>query len=238
MEKLELKINEGVTDVIIREGSAATLIEPRGYHIQGDIRTVANWLLTKLEDTDITKAFIRVDMKHGKLELNLNLDQENHRLHSTVKGSFSTHPDLGSFRINNNFGWDVIDLGNHFKFMRRYFFEKEANMALVSGLKSFKATVNRELEKQQDDRGNHRRLDDKRVTTNLPEVFTLYIPIFEGHAAQAIDVEMVIEEKEGVTRVKLQSVDLIEKTESLISEAITAELARLSSIENLTIIYE
>lgn len=238
MENLHIKMAEGDTDVVIREGTAATLVEPRSYHIQGDITTVANWLTTKLDDTDIMKAFLRVDLKNGKLELNLNLDQENGRLHSTVKGSLAGSLDLASFRINTNFGWDVTDLGNHFKFQRRYFMEKEANMTLVTGLKSFRASIQRELEKAQDDRGNHRRLDAKQVTTNLPEVFTLAIPLFEGHPPVAIDVEIVIEEKEGITRVKLQSVDLIEKTEQAIQDAIGDELVRIKSMDKLTIIYE
>lgn len=236
MENINLKFSEGDTDVIIREGKAPDIVQAKSIAFKGDIRTVANWLTTKQLDTDLMKAVLEINYRDGHIELTLNADQENGRIASLIAGKMQSNADLEAFRINGGYAWQLTDLADFLKFNRRYFVDKSANMDIVSGLKNFRGIVNREIEKMSDDRGNHRRLDHKEVTTKLPEVFTLYMPLFENEPPTDFDVEIIIEEKEGIVRVKLQSVSLLEKREAAIMTAIDAQLERIKDL-GITTIY-
>ena len=238
MEKIEFKIepnDEG--QVILREGDAAKIIEAKTFLFAGDIRAVAEWIKTKSDEIDLLRAVVKVSLDAGCIWLHLNNGQENGRIESTVTAKLYSFPDLDEFRINTGYSWELNTLGNHCKFNRRYFLDKSTNMDIVAGLKSFKAQVSREIEKAADDRGNHRRLDDKKVATNLPEVFTLYMPLFKGEPFTDVDVEIIIEEREGVARVQLSSVSLLEKREAYIRQAIDEQIKQFKDT-GITIIYD
>lgn len=223
MASQQIKIEPKGEALTILTGEAPKNIEPTRFCYKGQIGNPAEWLLSKKDDIDHIKAVAVFDYKSGTIQLDLNVGQENSRTECQVIGQLKIHDDLAAFRINANYSWELGNLANFLKFNRRYFIDKSANMDIVSGLKSFKGSVQRELEKTQDDRGNHRRLDDKRVHTSLPEVFTLSIPLFQGTPPTDIDVEILIEEKEGVVRVLLQSVSLLEKTQDYINDALNRE---------------
>jgi hypothetical protein len=237
MQDLHIKMEDGGDTLIVREGHAAELIEPCSFEYLGNLGTVANWLKTKSDDVDLLRAIVAVDYERAEMSLTLNNGQENQRLKSKVHGRLTPHPDLDAFRINTGRAWELKDLANLCKFNRRYFVSVEQNMKLVTGLMQFKAAVTRDIEKAQDDRGNHRRLDDKRVHTDLPEVFTLKMPLFKNEAPVDFDVEVLIEEKEGIVRALLQSVSLLEKKEAFVRERIDIEVAKFSDT-GITIIYQ
>jgi len=237
MQDLHIKLEDVGDTLIVREGPASMLIEPKGYNYSANLTSVATWLNTKIDDVDILRAIVTVNYDTAAICLILNNGQENQRLESSVKGAMNSHPDLEAFRINTGRAWELKDLANICKFNRRYFLDVEQNMKLVTGLMQFKAAVTREIEKAQDDRGNHRRLDDKRVHTDLPEVFTLKMPLFKNEAPVDFDVEVLIEEKEGIVRALLQSVSLLEKKEAFVRERIDAEIVKFAST-GITIIYQ
>jgi hypothetical protein len=237
MQDLHIKLEDGYGDLIVREGQAAKLIEPKAYGYTGNLGTVATWLTTKADDVDTLRAVVIVNYDKAEIELDLNTGQENQRLESSVKGYMAPYPYLEDFRINTGRTWELKDLANVCKFNRRYFPNKEQNVLLVTALAQFKGTVTREIEKMSDDRGNHRRSDHKEVSTKLPEIFTLNMPLFKNEAPVDFDVEVLIEEKEGVVRAVLQSVSLLEKREAFVRERIDAEVAKFSAT-GITIIYQ
>lgn len=239
MQNLNIKYQDTdgtQNDIIVREGDAAKLIEPVPYTITGDIKSPANWLETKKDDIDLTKAYILVDVASWQINLHLNVDQENGRYKSAVIGMIEPDDKLNEFKINiRTPKWELSDLARHLKFRRNCFASIDQSMEIVSALKTFKANVSRQIEKIQDDRGNHRKLDDKRISSEVPEVFTLNMPVFKGDVPYTFDVELCIEEKEGVVRAFLQSVSLEEIIEKRIQEIIDREVKRIP--EGVTIIY-
>lgn len=237
MQDLHIKLEDGGDTLIVREGQAAKLIEPKAFGYIGNLGTVATWLTTKSDDVDTLRAVVIVNYDKAEIELDLNNGQENQRLESSVRGYMAPYPDLEAFRINTGRTWELQELANLCKFNRRYFLDTEQNIKLVTGLKQFRGSVQREIENAKDDRGNHRRLDDKRVHTELPEVFTLKMPLFKNEAPVDFDVEVLIEEKEGVVRAVLQSVSLLEKREAFVRERIDAEVAKFIGTD-ITIIYQ
>ena len=62
-------------------------------------------------------------------------------------------------------------------------------MKLVTELKNFEATVNSKVEKQKSEKGDFKDNYSGVVMSNLPEAFTLQIPIFKGMPAETIEVE-------------------------------------------------
>lgn len=240
MQDLHIKLGESDgfdQSLIVREGPAAKLIEPIAYGHVGNLGTVATWLKTKSNDVDILRAVVVINYDTTEIALVLNNGQENQRLESRVRGYMAPYPDLEAFRINTGRTWELQELANLCKFNRRYFLDTEQNLKLVTGLKQFRGSVQRDIENAKDERGNHRRLDDKRVHTDLPEVFTLKMPLFKNEAPVDFDVEVIIEEKEGVVRAVLQSVSLLEKREAFVRERIDAEVAKFVG-NGITVIYQ
>jgi len=211
-------------EFVFRTGEAPSNVELRDFSISGDIDAPAAWVSSKEKDIDAIKAHAVVSLKEKKITLVLNNDQENGRRKSTVVGKITLHQKFESFRINSNYRWDLTELANHIKFNRRFFINQALAMDIVSKLKAFKANVTREIEKTSDDRGNLRQLQDKKVTIDIPDFFTLKMPIIEGDKAIDFDVEICVEEKEGVVRAFLQSISAEEKLEDRISELINAQI--------------
>lgn len=65
-------------------------------------------------------------------------------------------------------------------------------MKLVTDLQNFKAKVDKEIEQSNNNRGDRRILINQAVEHNLPEAFTLILPIFKGTAKQTIAVEVYV----------------------------------------------
>ena len=70
---------------------------------------------------------------------------------------------------------------------------KAEAMGLISSLMNFKATVNREIEKKDDNRGNKKDLIEQVVQTSLPSGFSIHIPLFKGREVRKINLEILID---------------------------------------------
>lgn len=237
MDSIKINIQPEGDALTIRQGQAPANIEPNGFAFFGNISTVATWLETKAAEIDLLRSVVLVDRKSGIIMLYLNAGQENGRIESTVQAILEHSKYLTDFRINTGHKWELSELARFLKFNRRFFPDTQQNMELVAGLNSFKAKVSRDIEKVEDTRGNHRRLDDKRVDTQLPETFTLLMPLFEGEPAESFDVELHIDEKEGIVRATLHSVSLLEQRENFIEERLNAEIDKFKE-SGITIIYK
>jgi hypothetical protein len=73
---------------------------------------------------------------------------------------------------------------------RAFFPNRDENMKLVSDLKNFSATVNSSMDRQTKENGSMKMSYGQVVNSNLPEAFTLTIPIFKGVAPASVQVEV------------------------------------------------
>ena len=85
-----------------------------------------------------------------------------------------------------------FEMAELFKMNRSLFETKSIAMKMVTELQNFRAKVDKDIEKSDNNRGDKRLLINQVVQSNLPEAFNLCIPIFKGTPKQTINVEVYI----------------------------------------------
>ncbi len=125
-----------------------------------------------------------------KITLRIN---ENAHYGTEVTGSLEVAREFRIFHINDGHSFTLPELAKLFKMNRSFFETKQAAMELVTLLQNFKGKVNKDLEASSDNRGNKKVDFLQAVESNLPEAFTLQLPIFKGMEAVDVACEVYID---------------------------------------------
>jgi hypothetical protein len=155
----------------------------------------------------------------------------------TVTGSLELHEDFTKFGINSGLEMTTTTLAELFKMNRSAFKDREVAMNLVKELRSFKAKVDKQLEKTVDDRANYNLHKSQAVDSNIPESFYLNVPIFKGQPSRSFQVEINInaeslncslispEVNDYISDEKNKIIDeQVEKIEALVPELVIIEV--------------
>ena len=175
----------------ILEGKAPDPINLIAVTITGTIESPFRWIQKKIagDKEIISSSFVSINRNIGSILLVM---AENHPLKDTVVGILEFHPDFEKWNINTGQQMTSHDLAEKIKMNRSCFKSKDVAMKLVKDLRSFTAKVNKELESFKDDRANYAMKRIQVVETNLPESFSLVVPIFKGRPKETIQVEINI----------------------------------------------
>lgn len=200
-KKINIQVAEGVSEIIIREGQAIKVLDPKPpvkIDIKGVIqapyiflskRVAAHVSLT--DDTlqlDIERTHVIVDRE--KVSITLIVNENDDYTRGVVVGKLETHPKFKEFGINDHTKqWEPNELGQFLKMNRAFFADKSENMNLVTLLKNFKAKVDGSIEKTKSDKGSFADNYSAEVNSNLPGTFKVNIPLFKGFPAEEIEVE-------------------------------------------------
>lgn len=176
-------------EVIIREGNAVKLHEPVKVDITGTIDAPARWLEKRFDCIKEKTCNVVVDREQMSIALRCN---ENNHYGSSVVGRMELSQEYKRFGINSGEYVTNFELAELIKMNRTYFESKSTAMKLVTELQNFKAKVDKEIEQSDNNRGDRRMLVNQAVQHNLPEAFTLVLPIFKGVPAQTIQVEVYV----------------------------------------------
>lgn len=193
MKELNVNVENGVKTLEISEGSALPKKEPLKVEIRGLINAPLNYLTKRVEEIDQLKCYLIVDKSEGYLKL--VIDEKNH-YRDAVRGDLIVNPDYKKFEINTGEGRNTFALADFIKMNRFFFEDKNVAMKLVSELKNFEATVNKQIELSDNDRGNKRILQNQIVDSNIPEAFEINLPLFKGQPAEKIKVEINIDARD------------------------------------------
>ena len=181
----------GQLDVVIREGEALPLHEPVQVNIVGIIDSPAEWLEKRPELQQITgKCHVIVDRECLVITLQVN---ENAHYGTKIVGRMQLSEAFRKFHINDGHSFTLQELAKLFKMNRSFFETKQAAMELVTLLQNFKGKVNKDLESQNDSRGNKKLSLVQAVESNLPEAFTLHLPIFKGMTTEEVACEVYVD---------------------------------------------
>ncbi len=194
-KKVVINLPEGATssEVTIREGEAVkqlAKLAPVKIDLKGVIGAPVEFLtkrLSEAEQINPKRCHVLVDRENVSITLITN--ENDAYLSGRVIGVLQTAPKFIEFGINAGKNWEPNELGQFFKMNRAFFPDKTANMKLVTQLKNFEATINSKVEKQKSEKGDFKDNYSGVVLSNLPEAFTLLIPIFKGRPAESIEVE-------------------------------------------------
>lgn len=257
-EKLQINMAEGQTELVIREGKAVNILDvkpPVKINIEGTIGAPVEFLQRRfkhcfiaalaekptIEDIlhnhfDPTRCHVIVNRE--KVLIQLVIDEHDEYKRGTVVGKLEIHPKFKEFGINSDKSWDPNDLGQFLKMNRAFFPDKQKNMNLVSELKNFEAKVNNTIEKQREDKGSFKDNYSAIVTSNLPDVFTVEIPVFKGYPRELIEVEFYSTVSGREVFLNLVSPGANELLETLRDKAIDEQIEKIREIAPNMVIIE
>lgn len=188
-EMLANGLPQNCGEVIIREGKAVPVHEPEQVVISGTIDAPARWL--ELRHDCVKEKTCHVIVDREKMSITLRCNENNH-YGSFIMGSLTLSPEYRRFGINSGEYKTNFELAELIKMNRSYFENRTTAMKLVSDLQNFKARVDKDIEQSDNKRGDRRLLINQAVEHNLPEAFSLNLPIFKGVAEQTIQVEVYV----------------------------------------------
>lgn len=215
MENFHLKVENAGNEIIIREGEALPPVAPKKIVIAGDIKTVRSFVDKRTSPNDgdsmglqainPDRALVTVDK--AALSIKLELDPEN-EYGTEVTAKLAYTPELEQFFINKNKLFNREELIKLIRFNKIWFADPEAHDKLLKAYQAFTATVNANIGKTSDTRGNVDNTYKKTVETNVPDSFVLNIPIFKGQDKRRFRVEIAIDSTDASTKFWFESVEL------------------------------
>ena len=183
-------IAPGMNEDIIREGAAPKVLDPKApvkMNVNGTINAPFEYLSKRIDCINQKDCHIIVNREKITIELVVNEADEYTR--GTIAGTLQHYPKFEEFGINTGKVWSPFDFAMFCKMNRAFFADKNANMSLVSACKNFTAKVNNQIERAIQENGNSTDNFAQVVNSNLPESFTLSIPIFKGGKKEDLVVE-------------------------------------------------
>ena len=201
--------SEGVREIIIREGQALPAKEPIPVRIDGTIDAPARWAENRKSVIPQLNSFMCINRQEMRITL---VEDERNSYFNRITGTMTLSDKFKEFGINSGKYITNFEMADLFKMNRSFFETKTICMDLVSKLKNLKASVNKQIEASNNDRGNRRELVDQVVQHNIPESFKLTLPIFNGTDPQEIEVEINVDADDlSCTLISPHAKDLIER---------------------------
>ena len=198
INEINVTVDGGVKDLVIRQGEAAPIPVYHGYKISGaSIEAVQEYLKkSEAQPEQIHKSYATFSYEElylkllydGRLKIANGIDEGDH-----VEGLLKLHPELEKWKINNAKAYDNESLSRFIK-MNRHFFEDSATaMKLVSELQNIQVKSEREYQNADNKLGDYRKVIGQRVIeSNIPQTFVLKLPVFVGQASLSVPVEIEI----------------------------------------------
>lgn len=224
LKTLEILSHEGHT-VMIYEGTAPVIRDPKIITIKGNIDAPFRWLDRRRNNVNFLDAHLIIDRE--KMTITLNLGDKDY-FGDTIQGKAQEHPKFAEFGINKDKYRTPAELATFIKMNRSFFENQSTAMSLVDTLFNFRAKVDKDIERIQDTRGNKRDLTAQVVNSNLPEKFNIEVPIFKGFPKQTIEVEVFIKPEDlTCCLISPMANDIVEQMRDNI---IDAELGKIEEI--------
>lgn len=186
---ITVNLPEGQTQVQVLYGPAPKQLDakaPIKVSIDGTIEAPARWLEKRVGDIDQHKAHVLVD--RDSMSICLVINEDDPYKDGSVRGKIAVCDIVTKFGINTGKKWTPEQLGQFLKMNRSLFVSKEENMAAVGSLKSFNARVAQDVTRESQENGNRNYAFRQAVESNIPQKFSLRIPVFKG--CQPVEVEV------------------------------------------------
>lgn len=143
----------------------------------------------------VDQKYSHVLIDRDEMSILLVLNETNPYEIGEVKGKLSMHSDFMKWKINQpGSDWDHDVLGEFIKMNRNAFTDRDTAMRLSTELKQLQVNVDKQIEKNNDRRGNYKAIAIQQVKSmSIPDRFEINVPIFKGQAKSKIEVEIYID---------------------------------------------
>ena len=233
--KAPLYIPNSNGDVVIREGKAVTLIDPKKpkkIALVGVIQAPADFVDKRSTTFDEKYAHVVANYTDRTIVLVINesdLDPQFCIEGGTVTGKIELYPILDYLQINGRKEYSHRDLFDSLKFLGRFFENKEAHQALLKSLTHFNAKVNTKLKDENDFSGKAAIEVLQEIEHEIPLSFVMNMPIFGNTDASKFKVDIRLAGRGSSVYFWLESVELDELTEAKTISLFEAQLLRLKN---------
>ena len=206
---MNINLAPGMNEIIIREGAAPKVLDPKApvkMNINGTIGAPVEFLKKRINAGQFEQKNCHIIVDREKITIELVVNESDEYTRGTIKGTLQFHPKFIEFGIKN------------------------VNMTLVSACKNFTATVNNAIERSIKENGDRTDNFAQVVNSNLPESFTLSIPVFKGGDKENLEVETFAKIDGRNVAFVLMSPGAEETLETLRDTAIDKELEAIKEI--------
>jgi hypothetical protein len=242
-EKFQVVLNEGQTELVIREGKAQNILDikpPVKINLVGTIGSAVEFLQRRFSLTekqfDPERCHVTIDRENVSITLVTN--EHDEYTNGSVSGKLEQHPKFIAFGINSGKRWAPNEFGQFCKMNRAFFTDKANNMKLVTLLKNFEASIDSKVEQQKIENGSTKDNKSSVVNSNLPANFSLFIPLFKGVPAEEIEVEFDSTVSGGEITFQLCSPGANQSFEDVRDSVIDVEISKIRGIAPNIVIIE
>ncbi len=227
-EKLAaVAIDKGVSTIVLLEGEAPEQHNPEPVTINGNIDAPSRFIEGRSEEFKESARHCMVSKTDGVIELIINEQSTVHKY--KVRGKILISKKFRELGINDdNRTYEPVQLANRFKLMRNIFKSNLEHATICKTLRNLKATINAEIEKLDDRKGNTTDLLRTTVQSNMPEAITLKLPLLEGEEPVEIQVNVILEVggNNGIF-CYLESIDAAEMIEQQFEQRVNQEVEKI-----------
>ncbi|MNE02794.1 hypothetical protein D3C80_952760 [compost metagenome] len=220
-------------EVIIRHGEALELVAPLKNNITGTIDAPGNYWehfkKSTIVSTTISSdlAIVLVNQEEGYIILKVDPTDS---LAAEVKGQLLPAAELDVFSINSNRLFTRDELIKTLRMNRILFKDKDSHAALINNITKFEAKVRKEIELDNDRRGNSSASVKKEITSDIPLDFSLSLPAFKGQAKLSFFVEICFDITDGGIRFWFESVELKELIDTQREQILNQQIERFDGL--------
>lgn len=236
-DKVEVKVEEGVKTLVLREGDAEVIHQNEKVEIEGTISAPWKFFKERMmialdgSPTGMTDK-IQHDMKLSHLVFSyqrryVNLIMvENNPIKYIVKGKLIENPDIKKLQVNTGKKFTSKELCDLLRMNKFFFADKDQNGTVIQNLQKIKVSIQTQIEKEANDKtGDKRDLYDVKVNRDqTPLEFNLSLPIYVGQPATKFKVDINIDVRDRNIDFWLESPELAELLEAKCREVIDAEV--------------
>lgn len=236
-QDLNLTIDQGVKELVIRHDKAIVLYEEQKVNLSGTIEaprlfdekrksvkapTTLGFEGLNIYDPDNTH--VRYSKDDMWIEIVYN---ERDNFKTVVKGTMARNPDLTAFGINDGTTWSRGELQTFLKMNRIHFEKLEANQKIVANLAKFQAQVDKHFDQADDGRGNKTDGYSQTIKTDLDMDFTLVMSPYKSTDKKKFKVEICFDARNNGLDFWFESPELKEIEDEVRDTKMDSELKEL-----------
>ena len=224
---------EGQNTLTILTGDAPEQLDvlaPVKVDLTGTIEAPLNWLEKRVGDIDQHKAHVVVN--RDKLQIMLVINEDDPYTNGKIVGELKYSEIFLKLGINSDKQWQPEVLSRFLKLNRSLFLDKTENMKVVTALKQIETKVEQAVSRERQENGNVGLSFKQQVAnSNIPERFTLKIPVFSGGNYTEVAVETFVTIDGAQISIALQSAaanDVIEYSKDITIGDVVAKISEIA----------
>lgn len=223
-EVIKMAVEHGI-ELTIREGDALSVHHPENTKITGAIDAPSRWVESRKGLFDPKKSFTKIN--RDEKTITMHVDEQAANGWYNIQGRLLLSKEFAELGINTEKQYSPNQLANVLK-LRRSIFEKPTDHAfIISTLRNIKAKINKQMEESDDTRGNIGKHFEQTVESNMPEAFTITLPLIKGEPKVTFQVNVLLHANGGDIVCTLESLDAAEFIDDICERRIDEEIEKI-----------